>query len=311
MRRPREQKLTTAGALIFGLVLASGAGSPAVAQEDGRAWSAEECAACHTDLAADFTRNPHHLLDQEDAWRPAGYGSSCTSCHGDAERHIEEGGGVGNIFSFSAEGATTTKIETCLRCHGDAHPRFARSPHGKAGLDCSSCHAIHGVETGGNGEPPLLKKAEGPEDWASQSLGARSTLCVECHTDVLTQFEFNERHRLQEGILDCTSCHNPHEPASRWQLGGFKQSGCIECHGDKGGPFVFEHGSVKVEGCVACHAPHGSPNRHLLSFQSVGELCFSCHAAVPGFHASFTVETVCTNCHSSIHGSNFDKFFLK
>jgi hypothetical protein len=49
----------------------------------------------------------------------------------------------------------------------------------------------------------------------------------------------------------------------------------------------------------------------MLLFQNVAELCFSCHATVPGFHARFTLETQCTNCHSSIHGSNFDPFFLK
>jgi len=98
-------------------------------------------------------------------------------------------------------------------------------------------------------------------------------------------------------------------------LGGFKDETCIDCHTDKGGPFVFEHGSVQVEGCVACHTPHGSINRHLLTFQSTGELCYSCHATVPGFHVGtpprFTFATNCTNCHSSIHGSNLDPFFLK
>jgi hypothetical protein len=49
----------------------------------------------------------------------------------------------------------------------------------------------------------------------------------------------------------------------------------------------------------------------MLKFQEVGALCFSCHTQVPGFHASFTLETNCANCHSSIHGSNFDRFFLK
>jgi len=292
---------------VLGIGLLLLAAPPATAQEEGMSWTAEDCAMCHPDQVAAFADNPHSVLDREEGWRLEGRASSCTSCHGDAARHIEEGGGVGNIFSFGEDALATAKSDNCLQCHGDAHPRFGSSPHAKAGLDCSSCHSIHGSD----GQPPLLKAAQGPDDWPSQSLGIETAQCAECHTDVLTQFEFNERHRLQEGILDCTSCHNPHEPATRWQLGGFKQSQCIECHTDKGGPFVFEHGSVKVEGCVACHTPHGSPNRHLLTFQSVGELCFSCHAAVPGFHARFTVETVCTNCHSSIHGSNFDQFFLK
>jgi DmsE family decaheme c-type cytochrome len=286
MPRPRRRS-TSPGALAVALVLACLVGPSVAGQEDGTSWSVQDCAACHDELAAKFARNPHSVLDREPDRRPEGYGSSCTSCHGDTTRHLEEAGEPGTIFHFGEDAPTAVKIDTCLRCHRDAHPRFERSPHGKAGMDCTSCHAIHA----GTGEPPLLKTAEGPRDWPSQTLGVRSALCVECHTDVLTQFQFNEHHRLQEGILSCTSCHDPHEPPTRWQLGGFKRSLCIDCHRDKGGPFVFEHGSVKVEGCVACHTPHGSPNRHLLAFQSVGELCFSCHAAVPGFHAAFTVET--------------------
>ena len=94
-------------------------------------------------------------------------------------------------------------------------------------------------------------------------------------------------------------------------LGGFKQQQCTSCHTDKEGPFVFEHGSQRVEGCVACHDPHGSPNRHLLTFQSVADLCYSCHGVVPGFHTRFIADSQCTNCHSTIHGSNFDPFLLK
>jgi hypothetical protein len=49
----------------------------------------------------------------------------------------------------------------------------------------------------------------------------------------------------------------------------------------------------------------------MLKFQRTAELCFSCHAQVPGFHSRFTLDTVCTNCHATVHGSNFDRFFLK
>ena len=82
---------------------------------------------------------------------------------------------------------------------------------------------------------------------------------------------------------------------------------------------MFEHAASKVDGCTACHTPHGGPNRHMLNHQQVGELCYSCHAAVPQFHlgfspvgaARFDEKTVCTNCHVTIHGSNLDRLFLR
>lgn len=155
-------------------------------------------------------------------------------------------------------------------------------------MDCTSCHNVH------DGKPAdaLLTKAT-------------SETCRACHAEVFAKFQLNERHRLEEGILECTSCHNPHKPESRMNLAGFKQAECLKCHTDKQGPFVYEHGSVEVEGCVACHEPHGTVNRHQLKLPSVGMLCYSCHAVVP--HNNYTsVDSDCIQCHTYIHGSNLD-----
>lgn len=295
MRRHRSFPLLLCLGVAI-LTLGAAAGT-ALAQEDGGAMTVdtELCAACHEDVVASF-RGPH-----------AAQAASCAACHGDVTAHLEAGGGADTIFSFTGDAPHTVTAKACLECHGDAHPRFLRSPHARAGMDCQSCHSVHDPAPGSWANLKKSNTVTRPMEDVSMA----SLVCRECHAEVFTQFELSERHRLQEGILECQSCHDPHEPASRTRLAAFKQEACIECHGDKGGPFVFEHGSVQVEGCVACHTPHGSPNRHLLKFQRTAELCFSCHAAVPGFHSRFTLDTTCTNCHSSIHGSNFDPFFLK
>jgi DmsE family decaheme c-type cytochrome len=159
-------------------------------------------------------------------------------------------------------------------------------------MDCTNCH------------DQLMKKSVVRE--------SPTAICSSCHEDVLARFDLNERHRLQEGILECTSCHDPHAPAARERLGGFKHESCLRCHTDKGGPYFYEHEASRLEGCNACHEVHGTPNRHLLTHQSASDLCFSCHTRAVSWHSRFTSEsTNCTVCHSTIHGSNLSKRFLK
>lgn len=220
--------------------------------------------------------------------------NSCTACHGDSKLHLEEGGGA-TIFAFKSTDSPNEKSKKCLTCHTKINSRFSASPHGKAALDCTTCHVMHSEKT----MPSLLATS------ATKS-------CYTCHEDVFSLFQLNERHRLQEGIMGCSTCHNPHEPATRERLAGFKHEPCLKCHTDKGGPYVYEHGASRIEGCKACHEVHGSPNRRMLTHQSISDLCFSCHAAAPSWHSRFDSNTTnCTSCHSTIHGSNLNKLFLK
>jgi len=278
MKLPSVQVIGIIGLAIAISGLLAGA-RPAAQEED-----METCAECHDELAKIFTTNPHAAIGA----------SSCTDCHGSAETHLEEGGGA-NIFSFKDEELPTEKSKKCLSCHSRTNSRFMASSHGKSALDCSTCHVIHAETT----RPSLLETS------AVKS-------CFSCHQDVYSQFQLNERHRLQEGIMGCTTCHNPHEPATRERLAGFNHQACLECHTDKSGPFLYEHGASRIEGCSSCHDVHGSPNRHMLTHQSTSDLCFSCHTAAPDWHSRFgSTTTNCTVCHATIHGSNLNRLFLK
>jgi DmsE family decaheme c-type cytochrome len=290
-----------AGAFIGGFALWAASAPVAAAPQESAAAATSiggACAECHTDEVAAIAKAPHSVLDTKGWASRADASGSCTACHGEGLEHIEEAGEA-PIFTFTDEHTAIAKSERCLTCHSSTHPRFRLSSHAKAGLDCTSCHAVHDADfkPGQHAGPELA--------------GRPSAVCSECHGEVLAEFAFTEHHRLEEGTVECSSCHDPHAPATRVQLGAFKQQQCGNCHTDKNGPFIFEHGSIRVEGCVACHTPHGAPNRHQLAFQDVAELCLSCHAILPGFHSRFSLETRCTNCHSSIHGSNLDPKFLK
>jgi DmsE family decaheme c-type cytochrome len=293
--------------LVGGSVIANHGG---LAAAETMPAAMEQCGDCHDDVVGALALTPHSALESEGWELPEGATASCTACHGDASKHLEEGGGEGTIFNFQGE-LPSVVTDRCMACHTNTHPRFAASPHAQAGLSCTGCHSVHG----GNSTAAMVASPSGSASLAG--VDAKSTACYDCHAEIFTQFEFNERHRLQEGILQCTTCHNPHEPQTRAMLGAFKQEMCIDCHTDKGGPFVYEHGSVRVEGCVACHEPHGGTGRHQLLHQNQAELCYSCHVEVPTFHFGFGsgpprfgLMAQCTNCHSAIHGSNFDPFFL-
>jgi DmsE family decaheme c-type cytochrome len=277
---------------------------------------ARDCGDCHQERVATLKTSSHSALDSLGLASRADARSSCTACHGEqGNRYSFEGGlpsiakseGCRAVFAFNQAETPAVKGSRCLTCHRKDHPQFHASRHATAGLDCTSCHSICAQR--GSSHWPLQKALT--QYGSALSADHASIVCAECHGDVFAQFQQSEHHRLEEGVVECTSCHDPHKPQSREQLGGFKQEQCGNCHTDKSGPFVFEHPPSRVEGCVACHTPHGSPNRHMLVVQSVSELCFSCHAAVPGFHSRFDASTVCTNCHSSIHGSFLSPFFLK
>ncbi len=86
--------------------------------------------------------------------------------------------------------------------------------------------------------------------------------------------------RLDEGVLQCTSCHDPHDNT----YGNFLVMSnvgsllCISCH-DLTGWTLSKHYN-NPEGCSDCHEPHQAmqPQR-LLKFFEEEETCYQCHKA--------------------------------
>jgi len=258
---------------------------------------AETCETCHGDVAKKFDTNPHSHL----ALKHGDKGVTCESCHGAGKAHVEGGGDVTKILQFSKASTKVTNT-TCLGCHAGAHPNFERSPHAEAGVSCTSCHSVHTfkIESG-------LLKASQPK------------LCYTCHTDVKPAFAQPFHHRVDEGLMKCSDCHDPHGTFQGKQLKTTADQNevCTKCHAETAGPFVFEHPVVKAEGCITCHSPHGSPNPRLLTVSNIKILCLRCHSgtnqrAFPNsvsetggpVHNQAAQYTPCTNCHSQIHGSN-------
>lgn len=295
------------------------AGSAAASE----AVSSETCATCHADTVKSFAENPHARTPL----MSGGTDVTCSECHGPGKAHVDSGGDATKIFQFSKAPAKQIDAK-CLSCHAGAHPDFARSAHAEAGVSCTSCHSIHsyeGAAGAASAEQPArfirrdnIHSAEGAANLLKAS---QPTLCYTCHTDVKPAFAQPFHHQVDEGLMRCTDCHDPHGTFQSIQLKSTADQNaiCTKCHTEVAGPFVYEHPVIKTEGCTACHSPHGSPNPRLLNVSNVNTLCLQCHSAsmnftapgAPSFHNQATQYQACTICHTQIHGSNASDLFFK
>ena len=277
------------------------------------------CKTCHADLWFNFYKNAHFKSIASGKEAPNHTG--CEGCHGPGKKHIEAGGGKATIPRAFSLMNPKQVIAACLECHARdlARANIRRSEHTLNEVACTSCHSNHHPATVKN----LLAKTQ-------------TELCYGCHQDVRAQFAMPFKHRVNEGLVQCTDCHNPHGTfAPTWGMtqrprmvtqNVINEQPCMKCHVDKRGPFLFEHPPVRVGGCVACHTPHGSANAKLLIRPVVFTLCLECHTGAgdfgpqgrgivtqaQGIHNMLDPRFErCVVCHVRIHGSNLDQTFFK
>lgn len=254
------------------------------------------CASCHKSVVEGLAAHPH-------GWRgPANHGAAvpCESCHGPGEAHARHGS-VALIFD-PAHALANDLNAKCLQCHEAARPHYQQSVHGVRNISCLGCHVMHSPAASAN----LLKSPQ-PE------------LCIQCHEDVKAQFAAPFHHKVQEGLVNCTDCHDAHAAADDQPSAKSELVMCTKCHASIAGPFLYEHAPVKGEGCTACHFPHGSPNPKLLMTARVNTLCLQCHfpstASAPSMpavaeHMQSEKSQSCVSCHVAIHGSDISPALL-
>jgi DmsE family decaheme c-type cytochrome len=282
-RRERARWWAVVAGMLAAVLLASPGSAPR---------AAEDCATCHSDVAAAFPGLPHGRAFKFDR----NYGSAtCESCHGPGQAHVEGEGDKTKIL-HPRRGEAARVNEACLSCHenGDGHGWWQGSAHEASGVRCAECHTVH---------------AAAPARKSPIAVNRSTEICLSCHTALRKGLTQRSRHPLSEGKMDCVSCHNPHGSASEAALKADSVNDlCYSCHQEKRGPFLWEHAPVR-ESCATCHAPHGSNHDKLLVSRTV-QLCQSCHlqgrhqtvAGVP--EAYWNQNRQCLNCHPQIHGSN-------
>src|ERR1035438_7431113 len=151
------------------------------------------CKTCHADVWMNFYKNPHYksiASGKEPAEK-----TGCEGCHGPAHKRLEAHGGKTTIPRAFSLMNPKQVLDTCLGCHARdlARANIQRSEHTKNDVACTSCHSVHHAAT----PKYLLAKKQ-------------SELCYGCHATVRAQFSMPSKHRVNEGFMQCTDCHNPH-----------------------------------------------------------------------------------------------------
>ncbi|MHB0968528.1 MAG: cytochrome c3 family protein [Thermoanaerobaculia bacterium] len=251
--------------------------------------AANPCLGCHERPVAAYATTPHAAI--------VGKGFAlCASCHGDPTKHLETGDPADIITGEAvAAFAAPKKADACLTCHRRDFPAAAGAPHREEPL-CWSCH-----------EAAALHYAA-PVDLPEAAKHRTFALCTSCHEETAAQFRMHYRHPVEQGTVDCTSCHDIHgRELARHDRPA--EARCASCHEEQTRPHLFEHAAMD-DGCATCHEPHGSPHRGQLKSRGNG-ICLSCHVqgnfpGVGNVNHNFLLSggARCWDCHSHVHGSN-------
>ena len=285
--------------VLFTLLLLGGTRAGASATDEAppppaAAFSPEDCKACHEAAVKKMETTAH-----------AGVAQSCETCHAGAADHLKsnlEKGEPGPIQSMKTAKAAEVNA-TCQGCHEKTHnATWKGSAHERRGVACTNCHSLHDFKSA----KAQLKTAQEPDT------------CYACHSAFRAKSLRTSHHPVREGLMTCTSCHNPHDGSRPKMIRAeWTNELCYQCHTEKRGPFLWEHAPVR-ENCLNCHDPHGSNHDKLLVSQQPW-LCQRCHlntrhpgTVYTGINAAGAlptasnraVEHACKNCHQAVHGSN-------
>ncbi len=285
--------------VLLSVIGLSRAADPATDADEGAGYvqgGAQTCLLCHKDQhALGILQTPHFTSGDP---RSPGEQHACQSCHGPASAHVANPLQVKPlVFGTQSTTPVDQQNTVCLGCHesGERNDWHASS-HAGAGLACTSCHDIH------DPHQAVLSRA------------TQAGVCFDCHLDKRQAFRRRSHHPLEEGLVSCPDCHNPHGGFGQLRADAINDT-CFLCHAEKRGPFLWEHPPV-ADSCTNCHDPHGSVQPTLLQ-QRPPFLCQQCHSnnyhpgtlysgtglpdAVP---ANKLLAGGCINCHSQVHGSN-------
>jgi predicted CXXCH cytochrome family protein len=192
---------------------------------------------------------------------------TCGECHIDITINWETSAHAQTFHSDEFQSALNDGVDdTCYACHTTGYTPF-NGEYSHEGVACEACH----------GQTP----ANHPDEPVAVLPGL--DVCASCHTTTYQEWQMSA-HGSEE--IPCTSCHDPHEQALRFET---TQDLCLNCHQEERTDYA--HVSHESEACSDCHWHRGTFDAevHLVT----GDLGTSGHDA--------HVETLaCIDCHSNL-----------
>lgn len=302
--------------IVLSLVLFASAQSPAppnpaavkaaVNTASGDYVGSDTCIACHEDQSR---RMKNTVMGKIFAHpRRTNEKLNCESCHGPGKTHVEAGGGKDTIpvrFGKDSKNTVEEQNAACITCHARGKQMFWKGSQHEARMACVDCHQVKQEREARLSDETRFSA---PLTEVKSVKKAQPELCLQCHQMKRAQLQRSSHMPYREGKVTCTSCHNPHgTPNPKQLIQSTLNENCYSCHAERRGPFAFEH-PVVMENCASCHDPHGSNNPQLLKVRQP-RVCNECHATNrhPTQPQNINVKVFnrgCTNCHSTLHGSN-------
>ncbi len=192
----------------------------------------EVCASCHQKEYNDWQGSPHAnsslTPERHKDWGEGPAPDYCRFCH---PQGIDAAGGsvaTTGVTCTSCHGAYTDDhppaimpirrtTEFCAACHTATYHEWQSSGHGREGIACVSCHAVHSQTTRGTQSKYLCISchAERFHDFLGTAHGKADVSCVQCHlgtgpndvAGIKTSSRVSPSHTFVARVEICLDCH--------------------------------------------------------------------------------------------------------
>lgn len=156
----------------------------------------------------------------------------------------------------------------CLACHTTGYVAFS----GEYAAEGVTCEACHGLTPANHPTEPV-------------AIDRSAEVCATCHATTYNEWKISKHGEQQ---LACTTCHNPHPQALRFES---VNALCLNCH-KEGARTDYAHLVHAALECTDCHWHRGREEDLLAHYES-GNL-------YPSGHSGAVETAACVDCHAQI-----------